>query len=160
MSPNNDFIYSADDMGNAVWAHSYDSATGEVAEVQYLAAASGSNPRHLTVHPNGNWVYVVYEEANSIASYKRDTTTGELTFTNTTYSLLPSGVYSEPIQVPERNWVLTIIPRIHKHILLLGRRSPLLHPQQQRQCHRTQIPHRRHAVPHHRHPWIRLRLLS
>ncbi|KAF6787631.1 hypothetical protein CSOJ01_15176 [Colletotrichum sojae] len=91
MSPNNDFIYSADDMGNAVWAHSYDSTTGEVAEVQYLAAASGSNPRHLTVHPNGNWVYVVYEEANSIASYKRDTATGELTFTNTTYSLLPSG---------------------------------------------------------------------
>ncbi|KAI3553892.1 hypothetical protein CABS02_05930 [Colletotrichum abscissum] len=91
MSPNNDFIYSADDMGNAVWAHSYDNTTGEVTEVQYLAAAEGSNPRHLTVHPNGNWVYVVYEEANSIASYKRDTTTGKLTFTNTTYSLLPSG---------------------------------------------------------------------
>lgn len=92
MSPNNDFIYSADDMGNAVWAHSYDNTTGEVTEVQYLAAAEGSNPRHLTVHPNGNWVYVVYEEANSIASYKRDTTTGKLTFTNTTYSLLPSGM--------------------------------------------------------------------
>ncbi|GKT59536.1 hypothetical protein ColTof3_06875 [Colletotrichum tofieldiae] len=91
LSPNNDFIYSADDMGNAVWVHSYDKTTGEVAEVQYLAAAEGSNPRHLTVHPNGNWVYVVYEEANSIASYKRDTTTGKLTFTNTTYSLLPSG---------------------------------------------------------------------
>ncbi|KAK6220166.1 hypothetical protein QIS74_05668 [Colletotrichum tabaci] len=91
LSPQNDFIYSADDMGNAVWVHSYDNTTGEVEEVQYLAAAEGSNPRHLAVHPNGNWVYVVYEEANSIASYKRDTTTGKLTFTNTTYSLLPSG---------------------------------------------------------------------
>ncbi|WQF80559.1 Putative WD40/YVTN repeat-like-containing domain superfamily, lactonase, 7-bladed beta propeller [Colletotrichum destructivum] len=91
LSPQNDFIYSADDMGNAVWVHSYDNTTGEVGEVQYLAAAEGSNPRHLTVHPNGNWVYVVYEEANSIASYKRDPTTGKLTFTNTTYSLLPSG---------------------------------------------------------------------
>ncbi|TQN67779.1 Carboxy-muconate cyclase [Colletotrichum shisoi] len=91
LSPRNDFIYSADDMGNAVWVHSYDNTTGEVEEVQYLAAAEGSNPRHLAVHPNGNWVYVVYEEANSIASYKRDTTTGKLTFTNTTYSLLPSG---------------------------------------------------------------------
>ncbi|TDZ99676.1 Carboxy-cis,cis-muconate cyclase [Colletotrichum sidae] len=91
LTADNDFIYSADDMGNAVWAHSYDSSTGEVKEIQYLAAASGSNPRHLTVHPNGNWVYVVYEEANSIASYKRDTITGKLTFTNTTYSLLPAG---------------------------------------------------------------------
>ncbi|GKT47488.1 carboxy-cis,cis-muconate cyclase [Colletotrichum spaethianum] len=91
LSHTNDFIYSADDMGNAVWVHSYDNTTGEVTEVQYLAAAEGSNPRHLAVHPNGNWVYVVYEEANSIASYKRDTTTGKLTFTNTTYSMLPSG---------------------------------------------------------------------
>ncbi|WYZ45032.1 hypothetical protein EsH8_VIII_000348 [Colletotrichum jinshuiense] len=88
---NNDFIYSADDIGNAVWVHSYDNNTGEVAEVQYLAAAEGSDPRHLTVHPNGNWVYVVYEAASTIASYKRDTTTGQLTFTNTTYPLLPSG---------------------------------------------------------------------
>ncbi|KAF9881539.1 carboxy-cis, cis-muconate cyclase [Colletotrichum karsti] len=91
MSPNNDFIYSADDMGNAVWVHSYDNTTGAVTEVQYLAAAEGSDPRHLAVHPNGKWVYVVYEAASSIASYERDTTTGELTFTNTTYSLLPSG---------------------------------------------------------------------
>jgi carboxy-cis,cis-muconate cyclase len=93
LSPNNDFLYSADDMGNAVWVHSYDNETGAVEEVQYLAAATDSDPRHLAVHPNGNWVYVVYEAANSIASYSRDTTTGELTFTNTTYSLLPSGQF-------------------------------------------------------------------
>lgn len=91
LSPNNDFIYSADDMGNAVWVHSYDKETGTIEEVQYLAAADGSDPRHVTVHPNGQWVYVVYEAANSIATYKRDTATGELTFTNTTYSILPSG---------------------------------------------------------------------
>ncbi|KAF5506101.1 Carboxy-cis,cis-muconate cyclase [Colletotrichum siamense] len=91
MSPNNDFIYSADDMGNAVWVHSYDNTTGEVTEVQYLAAAEGSDPRHLAVHPNGGWVYVVYEAASTIASYKRDATTGKLTFTNTTYPLLPDG---------------------------------------------------------------------
>lgn len=91
MSPNQDFLYSADDIGNAVWVHSYDNTTGAVEEVQYLAAASGSDPRHLTVHPNGKWVYVVYEAASSVAAYERDTTTGELTFTNTTYSLLPTG---------------------------------------------------------------------
>ncbi|KAK7415950.1 hypothetical protein QQX98_005523 [Neonectria punicea] len=91
LSPGNDFLYSADDMGNAVWVHSYDRQSGEIQEVQYLAAATGSNPRHLTVHPNGKWVYVVYEEGNSIATYKRDTGTGKLKFQNETYSLLPSG---------------------------------------------------------------------
>lgn len=91
LSPNNDFLYSADDIGNAVWVHSYDNTTGAVEEVQYLAAAADSDPRHVTVHPNGKWVYVVYEAGNSVASYARDTTTGELTFTNTTYSLLPTG---------------------------------------------------------------------
>lgn len=78
-------------MGNAVWVHSYDAESGSVELVQYLAAAEGADPRHLTVHPNGKWVYVVYEAANSIASYRRDTDTGKLTFVNTTYSLLPSG---------------------------------------------------------------------
>ncbi|QGI70556.1 hypothetical protein CEK26_002891 [Fusarium fujikuroi] len=91
LSPKNDFLYSADDMGNAVWAHSYDHESGKIEEVQYLTADEGSNPRHLTVHPNGKWVYVVYEEANSIAAYKRDTKTGKLEFRNETYSLLPSG---------------------------------------------------------------------
>ncbi|KAF4967940.1 hypothetical protein FSARC_4593 [Fusarium sarcochroum] len=91
LSPKNDFLYSADDMGNAVWVHSYDRESGKVEEVQYLAAETGSNPRHLTVHPSGKWVYVVYEEANSIAAYERNTKTGKLEFRNETYSLLPSG---------------------------------------------------------------------
>ncbi|KAE8378530.1 hypothetical protein BDV26DRAFT_281056 [Aspergillus bertholletiae] len=84
------FIYSADDMGNAVWVHSFDSATGAVEEVQYLAAPSSANPRHLAVHPKGSYVYVVFEEANELAVYSRDTSTGKLTFTNTTYPLIPS----------------------------------------------------------------------
>jgi carboxy-cis,cis-muconate cyclase len=78
-------------MGNAVWVHSYDSATGTIEEIQYLPAANKSDPRHLVVHPNGNWVYVVYEGVSTIAVYSRDPISGELTFTNTTYPLLPSG---------------------------------------------------------------------
>lgn len=89
----NDFIYSADDMGNAVWVHSYNSATGVVEEVQYLAAPDKVDPRHLAVHPNGNWVYVVFEASSQIGVYARDTTTGELTYSNVTYPLLPDGEY-------------------------------------------------------------------
>jgi carboxy-cis,cis-muconate cyclase len=78
-------------MGNAVWVHSIDNTTGDVSELQYLPAASGSDPRHVAIHPNGAWAYIVYEAASTIAIYSRDTATGLLTFTNTTYSLLPSG---------------------------------------------------------------------
>lgn len=90
LSPQNDFVYSADDMGNAVWVHSFDSATGTAKQLQYLAAPSGADPRHLAAHPNGQWVYVIYEAANQLAVYKRDNATGLLTDMNTTYPLLPS----------------------------------------------------------------------
>lgn len=90
MSPDNDFFYSADDMGNSVWTHSYDSSVGTVTELQHLVAPTGSDPRHLTVHPNGQWVYVVYEASSEIAVYARDNSTGLLTDTNTTYPLLPT----------------------------------------------------------------------
>lgn len=91
LSYDNEFLYSADDMGDAVWVHSVNSTSGTVEEVQYLAAPTGVNPRHMVVHPLGNYAYVVFEEANAIGVYSRDTSTGELTYTNTTYSLLPSG---------------------------------------------------------------------
>ncbi|CAN9358995.1 unnamed protein product [Alternaria alternata] len=91
ISPDAAFVYSADDMGNAVWAHSYDRETKTAQTLQYLAAPEGANPRHLAVHPNGAWVYAIYEEANSLAVYKRDNKTGLLTDEKTTYSLLPAG---------------------------------------------------------------------
>lgn len=78
-------------MGNGVWVHSYDGTSGSVEEIQHLDADEGSDPRHLTIHPNGDWAYVVYEAASTVAVYSRDNTTGLLTFTNTTYSLLPDG---------------------------------------------------------------------
>ena len=97
VSPDGAFVYSADDMGNAVWTHSYNSNTSTAETLQYLAAPSGSDPRHLAVHPNGAWVYVVYEAANSVAVYARDNATGLLTDMNTTYSLLPAGSSPPPI---------------------------------------------------------------
>jgi carboxy-cis,cis-muconate cyclase len=96
LSSDNKFVYSADDMGNAVWSHSFDSTTGVATELQYLAAPTGANPRHLATHPNGKWVYVIFEELNELAVYSRDDSTGLLEFTNTTYSLLPSGEFSNP----------------------------------------------------------------
>ncbi|KAH8637832.1 hypothetical protein IG631_05602 [Alternaria alternata] len=96
ISPDAAFVYSADDMGNAVWAHSYDRETKTAQTLQYLAAPEGANPRHLAVHPNGAWVYVIYEEANSLAVYKRDNKTGLLTDEKTTYSLLPAVTHRYP----------------------------------------------------------------
>ncbi|KAH7381006.1 Lactonase, 7-bladed beta-propeller-domain-containing protein [Cadophora sp. MPI-SDFR-AT-0126] len=91
LSADNKFVYSADDMGNAVWVHSVDTTLGEVAEIQYLAAPTGADPRHMVVHPKGLFAYVVFEASSEIGVYSRDNTTGKLTYTNTTYPLLPTG---------------------------------------------------------------------
>lgn len=94
LSPQNDFVYSADDMGDAVWVHSYNRSSTEVQEVQRISAPTGANPRHLAVHPRGKFTYVIYEELNELAVYTRDTTTGKLAETNQTYSLIPSSTNS------------------------------------------------------------------
>ncbi|KAL1856761.1 hypothetical protein Plec18167_009629 [Paecilomyces lecythidis] len=91
LDANNEFIYSGDDMGNAVWVHSFNKVTGAVTQVQHLEAPTGANPRHLAVHPKGKYVYVVFEEANQLGVYARELSSGKLTYTNTTYPLIPSG---------------------------------------------------------------------
>lgn len=88
-----DYIYSADDMGNGLWAHLYDSMTGTITELQHLDAPTGADPRHLVVHPGGKWVYVVYEAASQVAAYARDEMTGLLTAQNQTFPLLPTGLF-------------------------------------------------------------------
>lgn len=128
LSPDDNFIYSADDMGNAVWVHSYKRSTGAVEEVQYISAPTSANPRHLAVHPNGLFVYVLYEELSEIAVFSRHVSTGMLTNTNKTFSLIPSskstsGVLCMPTADPRCS--------IHQHVFILGRRSSPLHTQRQ-----------------------------
>ncbi|TVY75964.1 Carboxy-cis,cis-muconate cyclase [Lachnellula suecica] len=88
----NDFLYSADDSGNALWTHSVDNTTGELTFVSSVAGpVTGADPRHVTVHPEGQYLYVVLEGANELAQYSIDTTTGIPFFENVTYPLIPSG---------------------------------------------------------------------
>lgn len=86
---NQTYIYSADDSGNSLWTHKIDSATGELTQVQQLAApSSGADPRHISVHPSGLYAYVVMEAANTLNLYSIDQTTHELAYTNISYSLM------------------------------------------------------------------------
>lgn len=90
LSPQADFIYSADDTGNAVWVHSYNQSSAVIKEVQRISAPDSSDPRHIAVHPAGLFVYIVYEKSNELAVYIRNKSTGRLVNTNITYSLIPS----------------------------------------------------------------------
>ncbi|KAI1853915.1 hypothetical protein JX265_012600 [Neoarthrinium moseri] len=90
LSADGNFVYSAADAGNAVWAHGVDAHADTVTELQYIAAPSSSNPRHLAVHPNSAFVFVVYEEACQLAVFRRDEMTGTLLDTNITYPLIPA----------------------------------------------------------------------
>jgi carboxy-cis,cis-muconate cyclase len=56
------FLYSADDSGNTLWTHKIDNSTGKVALVNSIGGpTTGSDPRHVAVHPNGQYLYVVLD---------------------------------------------------------------------------------------------------
>jgi carboxy-cis,cis-muconate cyclase len=94
LSPTGSFLYSADDAGNTLWTHSIDGTTGEVTLVSSLSGPeTGSDPRHVAVHPQGAYLYVILEGANELAQYSIDSTTGIPSFQNTTYPLIPSGMF-------------------------------------------------------------------
>jgi carboxy-cis,cis-muconate cyclase len=91
-SPDNSYLYSADDGANSVWTHKIDETTGTLEVVEQLVGPeTGADPRHLAVHPNGTYAYVVFEGANELAVYSIDQTTGKLVFTNTVYPLIADG---------------------------------------------------------------------
>ncbi|KUJ21723.1 3-carboxy-cis,cis-mucoante lactonizing enzyme [Mollisia scopiformis] len=92
MNTQNTFLYSADDSGNTLWTHSVDNTTGELTYVASLdGPATGSDPRHVAIHPEGQYLYVILEGANELAQYTVDQSTGIPSFQNVTYPLIPSG---------------------------------------------------------------------
>ncbi|OCL08034.1 3-carboxy-cis,cis-mucoante lactonizing enzyme [Glonium stellatum] len=93
LSPDQRFLYSADDSGNAVWTHRVNQTTGALTYVAKLPGpATGADPRHVAVHPSGKYMYVVLEGSNELGIYEIDVATGIPTFTNTTYPLIPEGI--------------------------------------------------------------------
>ncbi|CAI7628937.1 unnamed protein product [Penicillium pancosmium] len=89
LSSDSRYIYSGDDMGSSIWAHSYDEATTSVTTLQRLNVTG--NPRHLAVSPQGTFIYVVLEQNNQLAVFNRDKRKGLISGRNKTFSLLPSG---------------------------------------------------------------------
>jgi carboxy-cis,cis-muconate cyclase len=80
-SPDSHYLYSADDTGNTLWTHLVNRTTGEVTFLAALAGpSSGSDPRHVTVHPNGKYLYVILEGVSQLAQYRIDQGTGVPTY--------------------------------------------------------------------------------
>ena len=121
LSSDNRFIYSGDDMGGAVWAHSYDATSNKVSKVQQLNVTG--NPRHLVVSPQGSYVYVMLETGNKVAVFTRDSRTGRIAATNTTFSTIPPGKFLSNVFKRRiyRAAVTHIIRahRIHKYLFIL-----------------------------------------
>lgn len=84
-------LYSADDSGNALWAHRLDPEQGgRVAElVAHLPAEpEGANPRHVAAHPAGRYLYAVYEGSSEVAQYDVEPETGIPSFAGVRFPLL------------------------------------------------------------------------
>lgn len=92
-SPDQKYLYSADDSANSLWAHSIDPTSGKLVQVAKIAGPeTGADPRHIAVHSKGAYLYAIFEGTNKVALYQLDKATGIPTFTNTTYPLIPSGM--------------------------------------------------------------------
>jgi 6-phosphogluconolactonase len=58
------------DLGlDATIIYSFDAGAGKLTEVNRIAAAAGSGPRHLAWHPNGRIVYSINELSNTLNTY-------------------------------------------------------------------------------------------
>ncbi|KAF2471767.1 carboxy-cis,cis-muconate cyclase [Lindgomyces ingoldianus] len=91
LNAENTFIYSADDSANSIWTHAVDPTSGELEFVSRLGGPStGSDPRHVAIHPNGKYLYVLLEGSSQVALYSIDPSSGIPSYTNITYPLIPS----------------------------------------------------------------------
>ena len=92
LSPDSQFLYSADTSGNAIWTHSISRDDGAVKFVARLAAHSATtHPRHLVVHPSGRFLYAVHEGSSEVAQYYVNPNSGFIDFDGTLYSLIREG---------------------------------------------------------------------
>lgn len=138
LNSDNTFLYSADDTANTLWTHSVDSTTGKVTLVSSISGpATGSDPRHVTVHPTGQYLYVILEGANKVAQYTIDQSTGIPSFENVSYSLLPADIAgkspSPPAnltnnQQPNRTLIRSTGPTKWLSLILKTLCGPLLGP--------------------------------
>jgi 6-phosphogluconolactonase len=79
------------DLGlDATIVYSFDTAAGRIAEVNRVAAAAGSGPRHLAWHPNGRILYSINELSNTLNAYMWDGN-GGLSPVQENLSTLPAG---------------------------------------------------------------------
>ncbi|KAI0445003.1 Lactonase, 7-bladed beta-propeller-domain-containing protein [Xylaria telfairii] len=70
ITPDGEFLLSADTKGNLIWTHRIDPETSVLSVVDVIDGPSeGSGPRHLAIHENGNYAYVVLEESSEVAQY-------------------------------------------------------------------------------------------
>ena len=102
--------------------HKVDNVTGELTLVSSISGpVTGSDPRHVTVHPAGQYLYVVLEGANEVAQYTVDQNTGIPLFENVTYSLIPtsatsSDYWSDEVALSFSNNCLWATSRAHSTI--------------------------------------------
>ena len=91
-SLDNRFLLLADLGLDRIFVYRFDAAHGTIApnDPAFVAAAPGSGPRHLAMHPSGQMVYVINELNSTVTAYLFDDKAGVLKSFQTLSSLPPS----------------------------------------------------------------------
>ena len=81
------YLFVADLGMDKVFVYELNRNAGELKEVSSLAMASGSGPRHVSVHPNGKWVYIVNELNMTLTAASWNAKTAQLSLVDTVSTL-------------------------------------------------------------------------
>ena len=76
--PAGGFVAGADLGIDQIATFQIDTATGDLALVNEIAAAAGAGPRHLAFHPSGSYLYAINELNATVTAYAYDVATGAI----------------------------------------------------------------------------------
>ena len=79
ISPNGQFVYTANSDGNSVSMFAIDPNTGNLTPTTPASVAAGWSPDGVTVHPSGKFAYAVNQDDGTVSMYTVNQTTGVLT---------------------------------------------------------------------------------
>lgn len=100
--PTNRYLFVADLGLDKVFVYELNRETGKLAPAKHSAMtlATGSGPRHISIHPNGKWVYVINETSLTLTTASWDANEGKLVELQTV-STLPAGVTGKGFSTAE-----------------------------------------------------------
>ncbi|KAI5853652.1 Lactonase, 7-bladed beta-propeller-domain-containing protein [Durotheca rogersii] len=118
ISPNSQYLYSADHGTNSIWVHRMDDIDGTLKYLsQSVMPTENAKPRHVVAHPEGKYIYAVMEGTSEVVQFSTSHL-NNLTALQDKFSLIkegedPSDFWADEIALSANNLYLWASNRAH-----------------------------------------------